>query len=427
MLILATSTMSSRLLASSYLHFQDASKLLKIDQNSIALMQNITREMSVEIPLITDKGKVKHYTGHRVQHNNSRGPFKGGIRYSKDVNLEEIRALALLMTWKTALVNIPFGGSKGGINVDISALSPSELERLSRQFIKHMDPILGPNTDIPAPDMYTNAQTMAWYLDEYEAMHGNCPAAFTGKPIELGGIDGREEATGYGLAYVLQLYAEKKHFDFHRTSVAIQGFGAVGLHAAQRLYKKGFKIIAISDITGAYLSSSDGFHIPEICEHVKVKGSLKGIECVKKISNEELIVTSCDFLVPCAIGGIIHEKNVNKLACKVIVEGANGPVDYQAVQHLRKKGIVVIPDILANAGGVIASYEEWVQNIQGIFLDKKDTLHKAYQRLKEAFEQSFEHFEWQQANIGQQASLRKACYTIAIQRVHQAMHLRGRI
>lgn len=419
--------MSKELLTSTYKHFQDASKLLNIDNDSLALMQNITREMTVEIPLITDSGRVKNFRGYRVQHNNARGPFKGGVRYDASVDLEEVRSLALLMTWKTALVDVPFGGGKGGINVDTNTLSPTEMERLSRQFIRQLDPILGPNTDIPAPDMYTNAQTMAWFLDEYETRHGNCPAAFTGKPVEIGGLDGRQESTGYGVSFITQKYAERKKYDFHRTNIIIQGFGAVGSYAAERLHRKGFKIIGISDITGAYLSSSDGFHIPEVTEHHKSVGSLEGLDCKKKISNDELLTTPCDFLLPCATGGVIHTENAKKLNCKVIIEGANGPILHEAVPFLKKKKIEVVPDILANSGGVIASYEEWIQNIQGINMSKKQVFANVYTRMENAFFEALDMHKHFKKKDPKGASIRKCCYAIAIKRVYEAMKLRGKL
>lgn len=381
--------------------------------------------MMIEIPLQMDNGKIINFQGYRVQHNNARGPFKGGIRYDSSVDMNDVRALALLMTWKTALVDIPFGGGKGGINVNTEQLSISELERLSRQFIRRLDPILGENIDIPAPDMYTNPQVMAWFLDEYESRHGSTPAAFTGKPLAIGGIPGRTEATGYGVAFIADNYLRNIQNEKQEKTVIIQGFGNVGKHAARKMDKLGYKVIGISDINGGYFSSK-GLPIKKIIKHFDHTHSLEGIECETLMTNEELLQQPCDCLMPCALGDVIHQGNADQLQCKLIVEGANAPVDYTAIKLLNDKGIEIIPDILANAGGVIASYFEWVQNIQGIHMNRKEVMAKIYDKLESAFHQMIQKHRLL-CKKNPDTTLRDACYVIAVERVQIAMKLRGKL
>ena len=297
--------------------------------------------------------------------NNTRGPFKGGIRYHQHVDIEEVRALATLMTWKTSLVDIPYGGGKGGIAIDPNKFSKNELERISRKFFNAIDPIIGPNKDIPAPDVNTNAQVMSWFMDEYSKSHGYTPAIVTGKPIELGGSLGREEATGRGTAIITKEAAKKWNIDLNKAEVVIQGFGNVGSYAAKFLDEYGCKIIAVSDVSGG-LYDPQGLDVKSLFDFNKRHRTIDGFKGGKKISNEELLGLKCDFLIPAALGGVIHKMNVDELNCKVIIEAANGPVTFSADEILRKKGVVIIPDAYMNAGGVTVSYFEWVKNLARI-------------------------------------------------------------
>jgi glutamate dehydrogenase (NAD(P)+) len=335
------------------------------------------REVIVEVPIHSDSGKLMVFTGYRVQHNNARGPFKGGIRYHPQVDIDDIRALASLMTWKTALVDIPYGGGKGGISVDVSLLSTRELERLSRKFIQRIDRVIGVNEDIPAPDVCTNAQVMAWFMDEYSQTHGYTPAIVTGKPIELGGSYGRTEATGLGVSIIIEEFAREKGIDLGKSTAVIQGFGNVGSYAAKFLHEMGVKVVAVSDVTGG-LYNPEGLDIPSLFDYAEKRGTIKRFTNGKKITNEKLLALPCDFLIPAALGGVIHKYNCEGLQCKYVIEAANGPTTPNADLILWEKGIMVVPDILVNAGGVTVSYFEWVQNLQNFRWD----LETIYEKLR---------------------------------------------
>lgn len=398
--------------------FDRAADLLNLDEDLRTSLRMPDRELIVEVTIRRDDGTLESLSGYRVQHNNVRGPFKGGIRYHHDVDLDEVRALAALMTWKTALIGIPYGGAKGGITIDPSQYSTTELERISRRFFRVIDPAIGPHRDIPAPDMNTNAQVMAWFMDEYEQRHGHAPAVVTGKPIELGGSAGREAATGRGVAIVTRETA--KHFGvaMENASVVVQGFGNVGSYAALLLHEMGAKIVAVSDVTGG-LYKKDGFNVQEMFDYSREHGSLEGYSAGEKITNEELLTLECDFLIPAALGGVIHAGNVNDLRCKFVIEAANAPTMPDAAETLWAKKIYVVPDILANAGGVTVSYFEWVQNLQQLHWSEEQVNEMLERKMVAAFDQVVNLHE------ERDVSLRMAAYMVGIESVARAFLLRG--
>ena len=398
--------------------FNQAADLIGLDEEVRLSLIAPDRELMVEVPLRKDDGSIQSFRGYRVQHNNSRGPFKGGIRFHEEVDLDEVRALAALMTWKTALVDIPYGGGKGGITVNPNNLSVLELERLSRRFFRSIDPIIGLNRDIPAPDVNTNAQIMAWFMDEYGMMNGHTPGIVTGKPIELGGSLGREAATGRGTAIITRESANFFNFDLSKSNVVIQGFGNVGSYTAKFLDEMGSKIIAVSDVNGG-LYEPDGFDVPSLIEFNSKNRTIKGCGQGSAISNEKLIGLECDFLIPAALGGVIHKMNVDELNCKVVVEAANGPVTPTADKKLFEKNIHVVPDILTNAGGVTVSYFEWVQNLQQLQWDESEVNEKLEKKMVSAFEEVSILMEQRKT------SMRMAAFAVAIDRVAQAYALRG--
>ena len=398
--------------------FNQAADLIGLDEEVRLSLIAPDRELMVEVPLRKDDGSIQSFRGYRVQHNNSRGPFKGGIRFHEEVDLDEVRALAALMTWKTALVDIPYGGGKGGITVNPNNLSVLELERLSRRFFRSIDPIIGLNRDIPAPDVNTNAQIMAWFMDEYGMMNGHTPGIVTGKPIELGGSLGREAATGRGTAIITRESANFFNLDLSKSSVVIQGFGNVGSYTAKFLDEMGSKIIAVSDVNGG-LYEPDGFDVPSLIEFNSKNRTIKGCGQGSAISNEKMIGLECDFLIPAALGGVIHKMNVDELNCKVVVEAANGPVTPTADKKLFEKNIHVVPDILTNAGGVTVSYFEWVQNLQQLQWDESEVNAKLEKKMVSAFEEVSILMEQKKT------SMRMAAFAVAIDRVAQAYALRG--
>ncbi len=399
-------------------YFDRAADQLELQESTRRLLKMPKREITVEVPVEMDDGRIETLVGFRVQHNNARGPMKGGLRYHPEVDLDEVRALASLMTWKTAVVNIPYGGAKGGIAVSPRKLSRKEKERISRKFVDQIHDIIGPDKDIPAPDMGTNSETMSWIRNQWEKYHGFNPACITGKPVEDYGAKGREEATGRG-AGILSFKMLKRLGRLPKdTRVVIQGFGNVGSHAAKFMYESEFKIVAISDVTGGYFNA-EGIDIPAALHHVMEHRNLEGFENAEKISNEDLLELDCELLVPAALGGVITLENVDKIKAKYIVEGANGPVDADADEILFKRGIAVLPDILANAGGVTVSYFEWVQNRQYYSWD----LNRVRQQLDSILSAAFEDV-WQMANENN-VSLRTAAFMIAIKRVKRSTELGG--
>jgi glutamate dehydrogenase (NAD(P)+) len=400
------------------LYFDRAADKLGLDESIRKRLKLARREMTVQVAVEMDDGRQETLVGYRVQHNNARGPMKGGLRYHWEVDLDEVRALASLMTWKTALVNIPYGGAKGGICVDPRELSRKEMERITRKFVDQIHEIIGPDVDIPAPDMGTNAETMSWIRNQWEKYHGFNPACITGKPVEDYGARGREEATGRGvgiLAFKLLKRLGRRPIDCR---VAIQGFGNVGSHAAKYMHESEFKIVAVSDITGGYYNAN-GLDIPGMLQHTLKYGSLKGYSGADSISNEQLLALDVELLVPSALGNVIREDNVDSIKAKFIIEGANNPVHPLADQVLFDRGVVVMPDILANAGGVTVSYFEWVMNRQYYSWD----LNRVRQQLDAVLSAAFEDV-WQEANT-HQVSLRTAAFMIAISRVKRAAELGG--
>ena len=397
--------------------YKSAVKKLGLKSNIARALEIPDRELKVEIPFRRDNGEIDSVVGYRVQHNNTRGPFKGGIRYHHHVDIDEVRSLATLMTWKTALVDIPYGGGKGGIGINPSDYSKVELERISRKFFRAIDPIIGVNIDIPAPDVNTNAQVMSWFMDEYSQTHGYTPGIVTGKPLELGGSEGREAATGRGTAIITREAAEKWNIDLKGAKVVVQGFGNVGSYAAKFLHEYGCKIIGVSDISGG-LYAPDGFDVEELFDYNYKHRTIDGYQYGKKITNEELLALECDFLIPAALGSAINEDNVESLNCKIIIEAANGPVTGEAADKLWKKKIAIIPDILTNAGGVTVSYFEWVQNLQQFKWPEDEINQKLEQKMVAAFNEVYS------VKQNKNVPMRIASFMVAIDRVSTAYNLR---
>ena len=397
--------------------YESAVKQLGLKPNIARALELPDRELTVEVPFRRDNGELDSVIGFRVQHNNTRGPFKGGIRYHEHVDIDEVRSLATLMTWKTSLLDIPYGGGKGGIGVDPSKYSKTELERMSRRFFRAIDPIIGVNVDIPAPDVNTNAQVMSWFMDEYSQIHGYSPAIVTGKPLELGGSEGREAATGRGTAIITRETADKWGIDLKDSKIVIQGFGNVGSYAAKFLDEYGCKVIAVSDVTGG-LYDADGLDIPSLFDHNYNNRTIDGFEQGKKITNEELLALECDFLIPAALGSAINKSNADSLNCKVIIEAANGPVTGDAANKLWERKIAIIPDILTNAGGVTVSYFEWVQNLQQFKWTEDEVNKKLEEKMVRAFEEVFAIKK--EKNV----PMRIASFMVSIDRVHSAYNLR---
>jgi len=399
-------------------NFRKAARIMKLGQRIEKQLMTPKREIKVEITIETDDGSIATYVGFRIQHDDSRGPMKGGIRFHPQVDPDEVNALASLMTWKTAVANLPYGGAKGGVNCDPRQLSLGEQQRLTRGFVEGIHDLIGPDRDIPAPDMGTNAQTMAWIVDEYSKFHGYSPGVVTGKPIELGGSYGREAATGRGCLFAMEnLFAEegKSISDF---TYCIQGFGNVGSWAARLIHEQGGKVLAVSDIGGA-IKNAEGLDIPARVEHLETEGTVAGFSGAESIPADMLLCEDVDVVIPAALGEVITKHNAAEIRGKYVIEAANHPVDPEGDLILAKKGVVVLPDIYANAGGVTVSYMEWVQNIQQyrwkedrVNSELKDTMRRAFVDLKEtAKKYSVEY--------------RTAAFALAIGRVAHATNLRG--
>jgi len=396
-----------------------AAKIINCDPNVLVRLQNPKRAMIFSIPVRMDDYKVKVFTGYRVQFNSSLGPFKGGIRYHQDVDLSEVAGLAALMTFKCSLLNLPLGGAKGGVCVDPTLLSRTEKQNLTRRFTTELGPFIGPQADIPAPDMGTDAQTMAWMMDTYSQQSGfSQPGVVTGKPVDIGGSLGRTTATGYGVIIAAQEALTRKGRDLKGSTFAVQGFGNVGQHACDLAYRSGAKVVAVSDVSGA-LFNGDGLKISEVMAYVKENKALKGFPGAKAISNEELLELEVDILCPCALDGVINEKNMNDIKAKIIVEGANGPTTMVADESLRAKGILVVPDILANGGGVVVSYFEWVQDIANYFWDEDQVYENMKKTLTRAFKSVYDFSEQENVNM------RTAAMSVSIRHLEKAMLLRG--
>lgn len=382
------------------------------------LLKTPYREMRVEVPVRLDSGELKVLIGYRVQHNGARGPYKGGVRYHPDADLDEIRALASIMTWKTAIVDVPFGGAKGGIQVDPRGMSERELRDMTRRYMSHISYILGINRDIPAPDMNTNAQIMAWMMDAYGQRYGHTPGIVTGKPIPLGGSPGREQATAQGVAYVLEAAAVDCGFALEGSRVAIQGFGNVGSWGARILDSMGVSVVAVSDVEGA-IYNGDGLDIGLLMQHVEDAGTVVGFADTDAISQEDLLTCDCDILIPAAIGGVITPDVAERIHAEVIVEAANHPVTPGGDEVLNRRGIIVLPDLLVNAGGVIVSYFEWVQNIQKFHWSLEKVNRELNRFITTAWREVFA------VSQAERLDYRLACYMIGISRVLEATRLRG--
>lgn len=401
--------------------FRKATDIMELDPSLVEVLSFPKRELTVNCPVRMDDGSIKVFTGHRVQHNIARGPAKGGIRYHADVTLDEVKALAFWMTWKAAVVGIPYGGGKGGIAVDPSKLSEGELERLSRRFFSEIQVILGEDKDIPAPDVNTNAQVMSWYMDTYSMNMGHSVLGIvTGKPLEIGGSAGRSEATGRGVRVVTEEAINYKDMDPEKTTVAVQGFGNVGSHAAKLIHEEiGSRIIAVSDVSGG-IYDENGLDINELIEYTNTNnGLVKGYPKAEPISNEDLLTLDVDILVPAALENAITEKNANDVRAKVIVEGANGPVTPEAEDILLSKDIFFVPDFLANAGGVTVSYFEWVQGLQWYFWELEDIRRALHKIMRQAFNTNVKTMH----KYG--TDMRTSAYIVAIDRVATATKLRG--
>ncbi|KAJ0078504.1 hypothetical protein Patl1_22938 [Pistacia atlantica] len=417
-------------------NFKLAARLLGLDSKLERSLLIPFREIKVECTIPKDDGTLASFVGFRIQHDNARGPMKGGIRYHPEVDPDEVNALAQLMTWKTAVANIPYGGAKGGIGCSPGDLSVSELERLTRVFTQKIHDLIGIHADVPAPDMGTGPQvdlvqilslklascvvkqTMAWILDEYSKFHGYSPAVVTGKPIDLGGSLGRDAATGRGVLFAAEALLNEHGKTIAGQRFAIQGFGNVGSWAAQLITEKGGKIVAVSDVTGA-IKNTNGIDIPSLLKHAKEHRGVKGFHGGDPIDPNSILVEDCDILIPAALGGVINRENANDIKAKFIVEAANHPTDPEADEILSKKGVIILPDIYANSGGVTVSYFEWVQNIQGFMWEEEKVNHELKTYMTKGFKDVKEMCQTHNCD------LRMGAFTLGVNRVARATVLRG--
>ena len=402
--------------------FELAADRMGLRDDIRAVMRASYREVKVQVPVMLSDGKIHVFSGYRVQHNGARGPYKGGIRYHPEVDLDEVRALATLMTWKTAVAGIPFGGAKGGVDCDTHALNEAELQQVTRSFIGKIEKVLGPQRDIPAPDVGTNAQTMAWMMDEYGKLHGHTPAIVTGKPISLEGSYGREAATGRGIVHMFREAAPGLGLHPADCRVVLQGFGNVGSWAARIIAQLGCTVIGVSDAHGA-VHAEGGLDPEALARHVQEGGTVAefGGESAEPISAGELLALECEVFIPAALGGMIHAGNADLLNTRVIVEGANSPTTPKADEILAGKGVHVIPDVMANAGGVVVSYFEWVQNLQHFRWDEREVNEKLGAIMRRAYREVA-------ARAGEdEVPLRVAAYQTGIERVVEAARTRGYI
>ena len=395
-------------------------KYLKLDAGVAEILKHPKRELTVNFPVRMDNGSYRVFTGYRVQYNMARGPCKGGIRYHPQVSLDEVRALAAWMTWKCAVVSLPYGGAKGGIICDPKSMSKNELERMTRRFASEIVPIIGPEMDVPAPDVYTDSQTMAWIMDTYSMQKGySVPGVVTGKPLSIGGSEGRGEATGRGCMYVIREAAKDLNIKMKGASVAVQGFGNAGSVAANLVSRElGAKIIAVSDSKGAILKK-DGIDVAAVEKYKQEKGSVVGFPGSQKISNQELLSLECDVLIPAALKNQMTKENAKDVKAKIVAEAANGPTTPEADEVLYANKTTVLPDVLANAGGVTVSYFEWVQDLQGYFWDVNDV----NSRLERVMSGSYRGV----ADVAKKHGVnnRTAAYIVAVGRVVEAMRVRG--
>jgi glutamate dehydrogenase (NAD(P)+) len=384
-----------------------------------AVLGSSYREVQVQIPVTID-GKVQVFSGYRVQHNGARGPYKGGVRYHPEVDLDEVRALAALMTWKTAIAGIPYGGAKGGVNCPANEMSEREQQQVARSFMDKVEKVLGPNRDIPAPDVNTNAQTMAWMMDEYGKLHGHTPACVTGKPIALEGSYGREAATGRGVVYCFEQAVEDVGLDPEDLRFVVHGYGNVGSWAARLLQDLGATLVGASDANGA-IYSEKGIDAYKLAEHVDEDGDVPDFDGdgVEQLSHNELIGVECEVMIPAALGGMIHERNADEIRAKLLVEGANSPTTPKADQILADNDVHVVPDVMANAGGVVVSYFEWVQNMQHLRWEEDDVNKRLRKIMRNAYDDVKRKAE------ERDIPMRPAAYEVGIARVLEASQTRG--
>ena len=393
--------------------------ILKLDDGIHAILQKPKRELTVNFPVQIEGNGTRMFTGYRVQHNTSRGPAKGGLRFHPETDLDEVRALAMWMTWKCAIVNIPFGGAKGGVVCDPKTLTRSELEDLTRRYTTEISIIIGPDSDIPAPDVGTNGQIMAWLMDTYSMHAGHTvPAVVTGKPVSIGGSEGRIDATGLGVVLVTEEAFKKRGWSMEGATIAIQGFGNVGSAAARIFQKHGAKVIAVSDVSGG-ITSSRGLDIPALVAYVARTGSVASFPGTEFVSNNDILALECDVLVPAALQGQITGANAGEVRARMVVEGANGPTTPDADAILGSRGILLIPDVLANAGGVTVSYFEWVQDIQSFFWSESQVNARLARIMRRAFAEVWA------ASETHRVDLRTAAYLVGVARVAEATLTRG--
>ncbi|MBK8201759.1 MAG: Glu/Leu/Phe/Val dehydrogenase [Bdellovibrionales bacterium] len=398
---------------------ENAGKLIKVNQNVHERLRAPRRAIVIGIPVTMDDRRIQIFSGYRVQHNQTLGPFKGGLRYHPSVTLSEVAGLAALMTFKNSLLGLPLGGAKGGVQCDPNSLSKSELENLTRRFTSELGPFIGPDKDIPAPDVGTDSQTMAWILDTYSNEAGFChTGVVTGKPVEIGGSLGRESATGLGVVYIAQKALHTKNRKINQATFAIQGFGKVGMHAAIEAAALGANIVALSDVSGAVYNPK-GFDVADVVRYVKEHHFLKGYPNAEHISNEDLLGLEVDVLAPCALDGVITLENAESIRAKIIIEGANGPVTTGASRVLHQRGIMVVPDILANGGRVVVSYFEWVQDIVWLFWSEDEVRSKLKTIMDRAFDRVYEF------STQYNTEMRISAMAVSLKRLEKAMLLRG--
>ena len=400
-------------------NFDTAADSLELSQDIRAMIKYPERVLTVSVPVRMDDGHIHRFEAYRAQHSSVRGPAKGGIRYHPQVTLDEVKALATWMTWKCAVVNIPFGGAKGGVTCDPKHMSQGELERMTRRYTSAILPLIGPAQDIPAPDVYTNSQTMAWIMDTYSMTKGYpIPGVVTGKPISLGGSLGRNEATGRGVFYTTQCACEHLGMPLKGATVAVQGFGNAGSIAAQLLHEAGDKVIAVSDSTGC-IYNRNGLNIPEVIHMKTLTGHVNGFPESEAITPDELLALNCDILVPAALENVVHAGNAATVRAKIVAEAANGPLTPAADRNLESRGIFIIPDILCNAGGVTVSYFEWVQDEQHLFWEAQDVYNRLERVMKTAFRDVLK------IRLDRKVPMRIAANMLGIGRVAEAVQIRG--
>jgi glutamate dehydrogenase/leucine dehydrogenase len=399
---------------------EEASKILNLEKGMLEILSNPKRILTVSIPTRMDDGTIKVFTGFRSQHNDARGPHKGGIRYHPDVTLDEVKALSMWMTWKCAIANIPYGGGKGGIICNPKQMSENELERMTRRFAYLIADIIGPYKDIPAPDVYTGGKEMAWIMDTYSALKGNYvqPEVITGKPLAIGGSLGRTEATGRGLAYTVREAAKKRNMDMKQATFVVQGFGNAGQFSSKLVEEQGAKMIAASDSQGAIINTN-GISVDELMKFKIETGSIVGFGDAKSITNDELLETECTILIPAALENQITKNNVDKIKTQIIAEAANGPTTPEADDILYKKNILVIPDVLANGGGVTVSYFEWLQNLRREYWTEEEVNNRLDMNITKSF------FDVYDTHEKYKVDMRKAATLLAVQRVVEAINIRG--